>query len=173
MAFTGSHRVGKTTLVEAVAARLPGYVAFEEPYRVLEEDGHEFSDPPTLEDFERQLHQSITLITDAPARALLDRCPLDFVAYAQELEDDFDVEAWLDTAREAMASLDLIVLTPIEAPDRIVVAAHEDRDLRARVDERLRTLVEDDPFGFGIETLTVAGPVERRVQQVLAAIAAR
>ena len=35
VAFAGAHRVGKTTLVEAVAARLRGYVAHEEPYRIL------------------------------------------------------------------------------------------------------------------------------------------
>lgn len=170
VAFAGTHRVGKTTLVEAVAASLRGYVALEEPYCLLEEDGHEFSDPPTIEDFERQLHQSIAMITEAPARALFDRCPLDFVAYAQVLDDNVEVDEWLAAARAAIESLDLIVLVPIETPDRIRVPTHEDPRLRADVDERLRTLILEAPFGFDIETLEVSGPVERRLQQVLAVL---
>jgi predicted ATPase len=170
IAFAGTHRVGKTTLVEAVAARLRGYVAFEEPYRILEDAGHEFSDPPTVEDFERQLHQSIAMITGAPARALFDRCPLDFVAYAQALDEGIEVDAWIDAARDAMQSLDLIVLVPIEMPDRIVLPAHEDRRFRARVDERVRTLILDDELGLGIETLEVSSTLERRLQQVLAVL---
>src|SRR5687768_741349 len=110
VAFAGTHRVGKTTLLEAVAARLPGYVALEEPYRILEETGHEFSDPPTVEDFERQLHESIAMMAEAPARALFDRSPLDFVAYAQVLDEDLDVDEWIDAARDAIESLDLVVV---------------------------------------------------------------
>lgn len=57
IAFSGAHRVGKSTLIEALAARLPGYRTYDEPYHLLEEEGHDFSDPPTPEDFERQLRR--------------------------------------------------------------------------------------------------------------------
>lgn len=167
VAFAGTHRVGKTTLVEAVAERLPGYVAFDEPYRMLEDEGYELSDPPTVEDFERQLHQSIAMISDAPANALFDRCPLDFVAYAQAIDDDIDLDDWIDAAREGMETLDLVIVVPIEHPDRIVVGAHEDKLLRTAVDERLQALLTD------VETIEVSGSVDQRVQQVLAALSLR
>jgi predicted ATPase len=159
VAFSGTHRVGKTTLVDALAERLPTYVAFEEPYRILEEDGYEFSDPPVVEDFERQLDQSIAMLADAPSNALFDRCPLDFIAYA-------DVDEWIERARDAMQSIDLVVFVPIEF-------AQKDRKMRARVDDRLRTMILDDSFGLGLETLEVSGSVERRVQQTLAALQRR
>ncbi len=157
VAFSGAHRTGKTTLVDAIAKLVPSYEVFDEPYRRLEESGHEFSDPPSVEDYEQQLRTSVELIAAAPADALLDRCPLDFVAYLQAIDDDFDIDDWLDDIRGAIARLDLVVVVPIEAPDRIAVPAHEDRRLRRRVDRRLLRLALDDPFGFEAETLGVAG----------------
>ena len=55
IAISGSHRVGKTTLAEALAAELPGYELVPEPYYLLEEDGHVFAAMPSIEDFELQL----------------------------------------------------------------------------------------------------------------------
>ena len=169
VAFVGSHRVGKTALLEAVHATRPAYEAVEEPYRLLEDEGYEFSDPPTAEDFERQLRCSIAAIDEAGANTLFDRCPLDFVAYLQAI-DASDADEWLDEIRSAMETLDLIVLVSIESPDRIAVPSHEDRRLRQRVDELLRTLVLDDPHGFGVPTLDVEGTLEQRVSQVLRAL---
>jgi hypothetical protein len=69
--------------------------------------------------------------------------------------------------------LDLVVLVSIETPDRIAVPSHEDRRLRRRVDDRLQTLLLDDPHGLGAEVLEVAGPLDHRVAQVMRALAAR
>lgn len=183
VAFAGTHRTGKTTLLEAVHVRLPGYGCVDEPYRWLEDEGHEFSDPPSREDFERQLRRSIDSIVDvgsgigsgagSAARTLFDRCPLDLVAYLQALDDDFAIDDWLDEIRSAMATLDLVVLVSIETPDRIAVPSHEDRRLRRRVDSRLQTLLLDDPYGVGTEVLEVAGTLDDRVAQVMRALAAR
>ncbi|MEO7091900.1 MAG: AAA family ATPase, partial [Polyangiales bacterium] len=165
IAFSGAHRTGKTTLVQALGDALPGYEVIDEPYAALDEEGHDFSDPPTTEDFEVQLRRSLEIVTAAPANALIDRSPLDFVAYLGVSEGDA-VDA--ETLRAAMGALDLIVLVPIEAPDRIVVAASEDRRLRSAVDEMLSSLVLDDRYGFGVEVLEVNGRVDARVSQVLA-----
>ena len=171
VAFSGAHRTGKTTLVNAIADLVPSYGVIDEPYRVLEESGHEFSDPPGVEDYEQQLRTSVELISAAPADALLDRCPLDFVAYLQAIDDDFVIDDWLDEIREAIARLDLIVVVTIEVPDRIAVPAHEDQRLRRRVDQRLQRLVLDDPFGFEAATLEVSGGLAERVHQVTRAMA--
>jgi hypothetical protein len=167
IAFAGAHRTGKTTLVQALAEVLPGYEAVDEPYLALEEEGHELSDPPTAEDFELQLQRSLEIIAAAPANALIDRSPFDFVAYLGVVEGD-EVDA--DDLRDAMRALDLIVLVPIEAPDRIVVPASEDLRLRRAVDELLSTLVADDHYGFGVEVLEVHGTLDARMRQVLARI---
>ncbi len=170
VAFAGTHRTGKTTLLEAVSEKLPAYDTVDEPYRLLEDEGYELSDPPTPEDFERQLRRAIQAIAESGANTLFDRCPLDLVAYLQVIDDDFDAEPWLDELHTSMEPLDLIVVVTIESPDLIVVPAHEDRRLRSRVDEALRTLVLDDPHGFGTPTLEVTGSVDARVRQVLRAM---
>ena len=172
VAFTGAHRTGKTTLLGAIAELVPAYEVIDEPYRVLEESGHEFSDPPSVEDYEQQLRTSLELVAKAPADALLDRCPLDCVAYLQAIDGEWDIDDWLDEIRDAMARLDLLVVVPIETPDRIAVAAHEDRRLRRRVDERLLRLALDDPFGFEVITLDVSGTLDERVRHVTRAMRA-
>ena len=173
IAFAGTHRTGKTTLLEAVHARLPAYQSVEEPYRQLEDEGHEFSDPPSAEDFERQLRRSIDSIAASGPHTLFDRCPLDLVAYLQAIDEDFAIDDWLDDIRAAMAMLDLVVGLSIETPDRIALPSHEDRRLRRRVDGRLQTLLLDDPYGFGTEILEVAGTLDHRVAQVMRALAGR
>lgn len=170
VAFSGAHRTGKTTLVAAIAELVPAYAVIDEPYRVLEEAGHEFADPPSVEDFEQQLRTSLELLAAAPADALIDRGPLDLVAYLQTIDEDYEVDDWIDEIRDAMALVDLVVVVPIETPDRIAVGAHEDRRLRARVDERVQRLVLDDAFGFEVETLEVSGTLEARVRQVMRAL---
>jgi predicted ATPase len=170
IAFSGTHRAGKTTLLEAVASRLPRYRAIEEPYHLLEEEGVEFSNPPAVEDFVRQLERSLLELEEAPANALLDRCPLDFLAYLRALDPDFELEEWLLRAGGALPSLDLIVVVPIEEPDLILLPPDEDRRLRRTVDEGIRAMVLEDSFDFGLTTIEVQGDVEERVRQVMRAV---
>jgi len=171
VAFSGSHRTGKTTLLEAVAAHLVTYQTVAEPYWQLEEEGYEFLDPPTMEDFERQLRRSIDAIAELRADTLFDRCPLDFVAYLREIApDDFDLENWMSEIRTAMASLELVVVVPIEALDRIALSSEHDRRLRRNVDAAIRELVVDDPFELGVPMVEVRGSLDQRVEQVLLAL---
>jgi hypothetical protein len=166
VAFSGTHRTGKTTLVAAIADLVPRYTVVDEPYHLLEEAGHDFADPPSVEDYVQQLRTSIELLAAAPPDALLDRCPLDFIAYLQALDETCD--DWLDDIRDAMTRLDLLVVVPIE--DRIPIPAYEDRHLRRRVDEHLQRLALDDPFGFEVETLDVSGTLDERIRQVTGAM---
>ena len=172
VAFSGSHRVGKTTLVEHVAGRLPGYTTVDEPYYLLEEDGYESAEAPTIEDFEAQLVCSLAALDDAGGDALFDRCPVDVLAYLVEHDDAaaFDPEAWLEKIRDAVETLDLIVFVPIEEIDRIALAPHEDAAYRRAVNDRLRDLLIDDALGVDVEVLTVTGDVRARTDQVMARI---
>lgn len=171
VAFCGTHQTGKTTLVSAIADLAPTHEVIDEPYRVLEDSGYEFSDPPSFDDYEQQLRTSLELLRAAPPDALLDRCPLDIVAYLQSI-GDLGIDDHLDDIRDAMALLDLVVVVPIETPDRIAIAGHEDRRLRRQVDERLQHLVLDDPYGFEVATLEVSGTLAQRVDQVTRAMTA-
>ncbi|HEY4057612.1 MAG TPA: AAA family ATPase [Kofleriaceae bacterium] len=165
IAVAGAHRTGKSTLIEALAARLPGYEVVEEPYYALEEEGYELSDPPSQEDYEQQLQRSFELVADAPANAILDRSPLDFIAYLNATGARVAVDDWIDQLRDAMDAIDLVIVTRIEAA--IPVGAHEDRALRRAVDEQIEALVLDDALGVVGESLEVRGTVEQRVAQVL------
>jgi predicted ATPase len=173
IAISGTHRVGKTTLAEALAEALQGHVLVPEPYRLLEDEGHAFEDMPSLEDFEAQLERSICCLEDNTVDAIFDRCPLDLVAYLRTHRDRdrFAADDWLARIRDAMATLDLVVFVPIEAPDRVPVDRSEAR-LRAKVDDELRDLVLDDTLDAGVTAVEVRGPVDARLRQVLAATAA-
>jgi len=169
IAFSGSHRVGKSTLLAAVAEALPRHVTLDEPYNLLEEEGYEHEAEPSLEDFIAQLERSLQAFEESGPDTLFDRSPADVLAYllAHEDAESFDIDEWLERVRDAMQSLDLLVYVPIEQPERIAVAAHEDKRLRARVDGALERLLLDDRYDFGLEPLVVSGDVRKRVDMVL------
>jgi AAA domain len=170
IAFSGSHRVGKTSLVGRVAERFPRYSVVEEPYVLLEEEGYDHADPPALEDFEAQLERSLDVLEERNADVLFDRCPADVLAYLLTHEDheEFDSDEWLERVREAMQTLDLVVFVPIEERDRIAVPESEDRSLRRKVHRKLEQLLLDDSLGFEVEVLTVEGDLAVRADQVSA-----
>lgn len=174
IAVAGSHRVGKSTLVEELAGSLPGYRTVDEPYHLLEEEGHELAEVPAVEDFELQLERSIECITEEQGDVLFDRCPADIMAYllTHDDADAFDPGEWLPRVRAAIELLDLIVYVPIEDPDRIPVA-RSDAAWRARVDEQLRAILLDDPWDLAPSVLEVNGAPRDRARQVLAHLGAR
>jgi predicted ATPase len=170
IALSGSHRTGKSTLLEELAWLLPSYSVVEEPYHLLAEEGFAFSQPPSLEDFEAQLERSLEELEREEDNVLYDRCPLDFLAYLAVHEDGhhFDVDRWMPRVRGAVESLDLIVFVPIEAPDRIaLVAADDDGPDREAVDAELQELLLDDPHELGLEVLEVRGDPSSRARTVL------
>lgn len=176
IAVAGAHRTGKTTLIDELATSLAGYEVIDEPYHQLEEEGHEFAETPSLEDFELQLERSVDDVTDDDGGGdqLFDRCPADLLAYLLTHQDAeaFDLEAWLPRARAAMQRLDLVVYVPIEDPDRVIRGAAEEDDLlRGRVDEELRDILAEDRWGFGVAVLEVSGSSRERARQVLARLA--
>ncbi|WPB81332.1 AAA family ATPase [Archangium violaceum] len=171
IAVTGTHRVGKSTLIEELEEQLAEYRVIDEPYHLLEEEGYEFASPPCLEDFLEQLRRSMELLEEegSARNVLFDRCPLDFLGYllTHEDSDSFDVEEWLARVRSTLQTLDLVVFVPIEERDRIQIPAHEDREQRRDVDEKLAWILFDDPFELGMDVLSVHGSTSARVAQVL------
>jgi hypothetical protein len=171
IAVSGTHRAGKSTLIEDLAERLAQYQVVDEPYHLLEEEGYEFASPPSLEDFLEQLRRSMDLLEEeGRARdVLFDRCPIDFLGYLLTHEEagSFDLEEWLPRVRTAIQTLDLLVFVPVEEPDRIKLPRHEDPIMRTEVDEKLAWILLDDAFDLAIDVLPVQGSREARVGQVL------
>jgi hypothetical protein len=169
IAVSGSHLVGKTTLAEALADTLTGHEFVPEPYYLLEEEGHEFAEMPSLEDFELQLERSIQCVHDSGPDVVFDRCPLDILGYlvTHRDADGFQIEDWMPRVREAVATLDLIVFVPIEDPDPVAVPRSQAR-LRSDVDMALRDLILDDAWGLEFDVFMVTGALESRVRGVAA-----
>src|SRR6187399_2742819 len=157
IAFSGSHRVGKSTLIEHVAIALPAYSVVDEPYFLLEEDGYEAAEHPTVEDFVAQLERSLVALESRDPNVLFDRCPADIFAYLLTHEDEeaFDPDDWAERTSHAMHTLDLVVYVPIEQPDRIPLPPDENNALRHAVDQKVRDLLMDDPFDFETDMMTV------------------
>lgn len=170
IAVSGAHRTGKTTLIEELSRALPTYIVVDEPYHLLEEEGHEFPEMPSIEDFELQLERSIQCVDDSENDQIFDRCPADLLAYliAHPDADGSEVDPWLPRARKAMQRLDLVVFVPVEEPDLITVSESEENELRRQVDEELRDIILDDRWDFGVEAIEVTGTARERARQVLA-----
>ena len=165
VAFSGSHRVGKSSLLEAVGDAHPDHEQVDEPYHLLEDDGHEFAHPPDVDDYVAQLRRSIAELRRAGPDVLFDRSPADFVAYL--LATGVDVTQVLERAGAAMGRLDLLVLVPIEEPDRVTLTDDQDPRLRRAVDHELAQLLLDDDFGGELDVLVVRGDLAARTTQVL------
>jgi hypothetical protein len=174
IAFSGAHRTGKSTLLERVADALGGYESVEEPYYVLEEEGYETPEVPSLEDFQAQLERSLEVLEAGAPNVLFDRCPADIFAYLETHEDsdEFDAADWLERVRDAMESLDLVVFVPVEGRDRIAVAEPEERRLRRAVHERLEEMLIEK-LSWDVDVVRVEGDVAARVSQVMARIPER
>jgi predicted ATPase len=172
IAISGTHFSGKSTLVVALSEILPQYTAIEEPYYLLSEEGYEFSELPSIEDFELMLERSIENLDDSTQNVIFDRCPADILGYLLSHVDvkAFDLEEWIPRVQSAIRKLDLIVFLPIEKPDRIVLPLSQDAKYRQRVDEKLQEIILENSFDFEVDVLEVTGNLQARVGQVLAHI---
>ena len=172
--ISGTHGTGKTTLAGALCARLPGHVTADEPYYLLEEQGHAFGFPPSLEDYRALLARSVRSLTSPPLlpRVVFDRTSLDYLAYMAATGADPSGEAGAAALRPAFASLDLLVITLITPETERVLPAAEMPGLRAEMNDALLELVYDDPLNAwgDIPVLELSGPLDGRLDMVLAAL---
>ena len=172
--ISGTHGTGKTTLAQALCARLPGHVMADEPYYLLEAEGYEFGFPPSAEDYRALLARSVRSMSSPPLRpgVVFDRTPLDYLAYMAATGADLPGEAGAAALRPAFASLDLLVITLITPETEQVLPAAELPRLRAEMNDALLELVYDDPLDAweDIPVLELSGPLDGRLDAVLAAL---
>ena len=110
IAFTGSHRVGKTTLAEEIADGLPDCEFRCEPYTQLEEEGYLFSEIPTADDYIKQFNFSVEQIRDSENSVIFDRCPLDVLAYIYATGETEIVQSLYEEMIRSMSQIDVLVL---------------------------------------------------------------
>ena len=172
--ISGTHGTGKTTLAEALCAHLPGHVAADEPYYLLEEEGYEFGFPPSLEDYRALLARSVRILISASLRSgvIFDRTPLDYLAYMAATGADPSGEASTAALQPVFRKLDLLVITPITPETEQILPAAEMPGLRAQMNDALLELAYGDPLNAwgDIPVLELSGPLDRRLDTVLAAL---
>jgi hypothetical protein len=172
IAISGTHFSGKSSLVQALSEALPLYTTVDEPYYLLQEEGYEFAELPSIEDFELQLERAIENLDETTPNVIFDRCPADILGYLLSHTDAeaFNLEEWLPRVQTAIKKLALIVFLPIEEPDRIMLPLSQDAVYRQRVDEKLREVIVENIFDFEVDVLEVSGNLQTRVERVLAYI---
>jgi predicted ATPase len=172
IAISGTHFSGKSTLIEALSEALPQYMTVDEPYQLLQEEGYEFAELPSIEDFELQLERSIESLDEKAPNIIFDRCPADILGYLLSHTDveAFDFEEWLPRVQASIRKLDLLVFLPIEEPDRIVLPLSQDAAYRQRVDEKLKEIILENSFDLEVDVLEVTGSPKTRIERVLARI---
>ena len=162
IAISGSHSLGKSTLVWDWVKRHPQYTREEEPFRALDSEMYEIR----FRQESNRLHNGIQMYYNASRVNLyssindcviFDRAPVDYIAYSQytaEKEttdiDDAFVAAMVPRVRETLQRLDLLVFIPMT--DRWPVELEDDGirpvDLpyRAEVDAIFKQIYRDERF---------------------------
>jgi hypothetical protein len=176
IAVSGTHNMGKSSLIEALGAHLPQHIVVAEPYEMLEERGYVFAHPPSGEDYVVQLKQSLASLRRPASNVIFDRCPLDFLAYIEATSgmDRFDLAAWGEPIARAMQRLELVVLLRADGKHD-PVRGHEDAAFRFAVDDALQDIVGGDCYDLceDVDVLVLEGSWDGRVATVLAHIEGR
>ena len=125
IAVSGSHSLGKSTIVNDWMAQHPGFLREEEPYRALGLYGpYEI----LFRDASTKLHNGIQLFYNISRihrygnfadDVIFDRAPVDYLAYSQYTAnqgstniDDAFVESMVPAVRESLDHLDILAFVP-------------------------------------------------------------
>ena len=172
---SGTHCSGKSTLIDRFLASHPEYVHEPEPYEWL-------SGEVEAGDFYRQLEFSAERLSsyDSGAHVIAERNPLDFLAYLLALGDlrrggdpESFIKPAMDVTKSALNYVDLLVVLPLNDGDDIVAPDEEDLELRARMNERLLSLLEEDDFtSAGRAVVELTGPPSARLAALERAVRA-
>jgi len=155
IAVSGTHFMGKTTLIEDFIGQHPHYKHEIEPYYQLdEEESMEMALEPSLDTLLKQLDYSMNQLKERALEAniIFDKCPVDFVAYAMcSLDkDSMDIEESevfdrFPDIKEALDHLDLILFLPM-GPENSIVYTEENPAYRRAVDGVLKKIYRNDIY---------------------------
>lgn len=192
IAVSGSHSLGKSTVVNDWVAGHPHFIREEEPYRVLGLHGpYEilFRDESTRLHNGIQLYYNISRVQRYAASAddvIFDRAPIDYLAYSQytadtectDIDDAF-VASMVPAVAESLDRLDIVAFVP--KSDEWPVAMEADgirpvgHEYRNAVDSIFKQIYRDGRYGVlpaqgGPRVIELVGSREQRLAQLEQAI---
>lgn len=155
IAVSGTHFMGKSTLIDDFIKKHSAYTRKVEPYyQLLDEKTVVPSLEPDLDSILEQLDYSINQLNESESEEniIFDRCPVDFIAYAicALEQDDVDIdetevaERFLDV-KKALNNLDLIVFLPI-TKEYIIDYTEENPNYRKSADKCFKKIYRDDLY---------------------------
>lgn len=153
IAISGTHFIGKSTLLNDFIKTHPDYRGEIEPYyKLQEEKAIELSLEPSLDSLLEQLDYSIKQLNQCAneTNVIFDRCPVDFIAYAMCVADqdsmdinDSEVAERFPEVKEALHHLDLIVFLPI-TKEHLIDYTEENPIYRKIADKYFKKIYRDD-----------------------------
>lgn len=153
IAVSGTHFMGKSTLIEDFIKANPEYRSEIEPYDKLQETKEmEFALEPSLDSLLEELDYSIARLNVCAkeTHVIFDRCPVDFIAYAMSIadKDSFDINESeiaerFSEVKEALNHLDLIVFLPI-TQEHLVEYTEENLLYRTKADKYFKKIYRDE-----------------------------
>lgn len=153
IAVSGTHFIGKSTLIEDFMKAHPDYQCEIEPYyKLQDEETMELSLEPSLESLLEQLDYSIDQINKLSneKNIIFDRCPVDFIAYAMCVTDqdfiditDTEVAERFPEVKDALNNLDLILFLPI-TKENAIEYTEENPAYRKAADKCFKKIYRDD-----------------------------
>ena len=153
IAVSGTHFMGKSTLIEDFIKDHPEYKHEVEPYDQLQEVKEmELAVEPSLDSMLEELDYSIKQLNQyaKEPNIIYDRCPVDFIAYAmcaidQDSVDinDSEIAERFDDVKEALNNLDLIVFLPM-TKEHPIEFTEENPAYRKKADKYFKKLYRDE-----------------------------
>lgn len=192
IAISGSHSLGKSTIVNDWVAKFPQYQREEEPYRALSLDGpYEilFRDESTKLHNGIQLYYNIGRVNQyarSNSDVIFDRSPVDYIAYSQytanQNSTDIDsafVESMVPAVKESLEHLDILAFVPksdqwpVEMEDDGIRPV--DTNYRDDVDTIFKQIYREGLFDIVSENkapylIELWGPKHQRIAQLQGAI---
>ena len=192
IAISGSHSLGKSTVVNDWVDKHPGFTREEEPYRALSLHGpYEilFRDQSTKLHNGIQLYYNISRVHRYCASSddvIFDRAPVDYIAYSQytanqgssDINDAF-VESMIPAVRESLDRLDILAFVPKSQVGPVEMQADGirpiDHEYRDEVDAIFKQIYREGRFGVMPHKnpphfVELFGPRQQRLDQLQQAI---
>ncbi len=185
IAVSGTHSVGKSTLVADIHQAFGSFVHEEEPYRALRDFYPiKFGKESTRYCNGIQLFYNISRVQQYRSNrdhVIFDRCPIDYIAYsiytAHHKQTDLDaafVGSLIEPVRQVLQVLDLIVFVPVSQKHPMHLENDGirlvDKEYRWEVDRHFKHLYRDGLYelfdGKGPKLVEVTGPREERIDQL-------
>jgi hypothetical protein len=152
IAVSGSHFMGKSTLIKDFIEKYPDYKCEIEPYyKLQDEKTMELSLEPSLESLLEQLDYSIKQVNELANEhnIIFDRCPIDYIAYAM-CEASIDINnseifERFPEVKEALNNLDMILFLPI-TKEHLIEYTEENPAYRIAADKCFKKIYRDDIY---------------------------